>query len=313
MRHGRNGGDAMKKPHRQPGVIYVLRNEQMTGVYRVGFTTHSASRRAAQIAQSQPYTLTVVGSVKAGNMYAEKRLHKLLAGKRIDGEWYKLADEDVERILSEDWLKSVGVVRITDVRRDYMRRLARSRAPYAARLCVIMAASEALDAGNSRLKVTNVTQLERANHWPEGAVKEVVYAARDAGEVDKVTGGAKANLYRFDIVGESHEAPTGNVEGLPLDERAWRTRVLMVRRTTKASPPAQRLAEGIYLGCLGRGYWHYRIDLLASHIDVNPKDVAALLDELAELNVLEWRLEKGQGVDLAAIRRTIWMEKEVMQ
>lgn len=81
-----------------PTNIYFVRAVGQPGPWKIG----CASDPVLRLRQMQtwcPIKLEVAASV-AGTMYDEKRMHRLLAGHRLHGEWFADCDE-IRSILAE--------------------------------------------------------------------------------------------------------------------------------------------------------------------------------------------------------------------
>ena len=174
-----------------------------------------------------------------------------------------------------------------------------------------MAASEALDATSSRLKIEDVTSLERKRAWPFGAVKEAIYAARDAGEVGKISGGQKADCYRFDILPVGHKEPK-DPQTLPLDKQVWDTVYALGQRLVGASEAACAIAKMVYQGSFGRADIWLSTEAVAKAMGMDTDGTLATLDELERLRVLSWEKDK-RSPSYVRIGRLIWREMGVKQ
>jgi excisionase family DNA binding protein len=76
-----------------PGFIYLLKPEQMP--YKIGHA-RDVARRATQLAVKLPYPSRVVHTIRTNDVYrAEQAIHRHFAGKRLQGEWFDLSEDDV--------------------------------------------------------------------------------------------------------------------------------------------------------------------------------------------------------------------------
>ena len=68
------------------GFVYILANEAMPGIYKVGATDYSPHRRAVELSRGTgvpaPYAVVFYGEVD-GAFAWEKQAHKLLADRRV--------------------------------------------------------------------------------------------------------------------------------------------------------------------------------------------------------------------------------------
>jgi len=84
--------------NRHDGHIYVCGNSAL-GLYKVGVTKDFPSNRIAQISKSQPTPIDIAHSWKSSNIYqAEKYIHDFLTPHRVNGEWFKLNNNDTQVI-----------------------------------------------------------------------------------------------------------------------------------------------------------------------------------------------------------------------
>lgn len=83
---------------RKKGFVYVLQSP--TGAYKIG-RTKSPEDRLKTFSVKLPFEVEYTCLIKAEDMYsAEKRLHEKFSEKRINGEWFKLNENDIDYIKS---------------------------------------------------------------------------------------------------------------------------------------------------------------------------------------------------------------------
>ena len=76
--------------------LYVL---HCNGVYKIGITTTTITRRVKSLQTGNPYKITRYWSKKCSNyVQMEKYFHRKFAKKRLCGEWFALDDKDLEFI-----------------------------------------------------------------------------------------------------------------------------------------------------------------------------------------------------------------------
>jgi hypothetical protein len=80
------------------GFIYVA---ECQGMFKVGFST-APRKRISSIQGGNPHPVTLVGVIE-GSREQEAEWHFALRDKRIHGEWFRLTDEDVSRVLHESY------------------------------------------------------------------------------------------------------------------------------------------------------------------------------------------------------------------
>lgn len=79
-----------------PGSVYVIGNER--GEYKIG-RAKNAQRRLSHLQSGSVDTLTLeVVMESQDTLEAERRLHHAFAQKRISGEWFRLSEEDLQKI-----------------------------------------------------------------------------------------------------------------------------------------------------------------------------------------------------------------------
>jgi hypothetical protein len=86
------------------GWVYILRAE--TGVCKIGKTTNP-KERARFFEIKLPFAVEVLHLIRCGNMHAaERMLHAYFAGKRVNGEWFNLTDDDLAFLTG---IASIGI------------------------------------------------------------------------------------------------------------------------------------------------------------------------------------------------------------
>ncbi|EPS6961202.1 GIY-YIG nuclease family protein [Klebsiella aerogenes] len=111
----------MKVPdeHRENGFIYVLKNESMPGIYKIGMTTTSPEQRAKEISSTTgvPTPFSVVAAFHSKNPAKdEKMVHEAWKKNRVSSgrEFFKLTESELSDTIDE--LNSiVGPERNADV------------------------------------------------------------------------------------------------------------------------------------------------------------------------------------------------------
>lgn len=79
--------------------LYVIRDTH--GSCKIGIT-NDLERRLMVLRTANPYNPQVVFSLTGENvLMVERKLHGIFKTKHIDGEWFKLSDEDIEFVKSE--------------------------------------------------------------------------------------------------------------------------------------------------------------------------------------------------------------------
>lgn len=86
------------------GFVYVMENEIMPNVYKIGYTDRSPKQRADDLSNTSiptPYEVVAYWEVE-NPMAHEKQLHNLLSDKRVaaNREFFKLNDDDLLKIYS---------------------------------------------------------------------------------------------------------------------------------------------------------------------------------------------------------------------
>lgn len=89
-----------KKEKDWSGFVYVL---HCNGVYKIGLSK-DVSQRITEIQPVMPYPVTVVFVIETIDMRAlEIQLHEQYAGKRLNGEWFALTEQDIENIKAGEY------------------------------------------------------------------------------------------------------------------------------------------------------------------------------------------------------------------
>lgn len=84
------------------GFLYVLSNDLMPGVYKIGFTSGNPDKRAAQISRQYglPSPFCVVRYWRTADPYiVEQRIHAFLSAKNKSGEFFEVNFEELVKII----------------------------------------------------------------------------------------------------------------------------------------------------------------------------------------------------------------------
>lgn len=84
----------------QKGVIYIVRCDKYC---KIGYTESDPVKRVSALQTGNPFRIELVGTAP-GTMDDEQRLHKVFEGKCERGEWFRLEQDDIDRILSNPQL-----------------------------------------------------------------------------------------------------------------------------------------------------------------------------------------------------------------
>lgn len=98
----------MKVPdgYRENGFIYILKNESMPGVYKIGMTTTSPEQRAKEISSTTgvPTPFSVVAAFHSKNPAKDEKLaHEAFSAERISQsrEFFKFSENELEDAIDE--------------------------------------------------------------------------------------------------------------------------------------------------------------------------------------------------------------------
>lgn len=79
----------MTLPPSKPGWVYILTNEAMPGLVKIGLTTRTPKERAAELSSSSgvplPYVVAWARAV-SDCAYVEKAVHRMMDDKRVNGK-----------------------------------------------------------------------------------------------------------------------------------------------------------------------------------------------------------------------------------
>lgn len=88
------------------GYIYLLRLHQSDNIYECPYKigrTINVDQRFQQLANMLPYKTTIVHTAWSSDTVAdEELLHQKFAHKRLNGEWFKLDEDDLVYLLRLD-------------------------------------------------------------------------------------------------------------------------------------------------------------------------------------------------------------------
>lgn len=82
------------------GLVYLLKSKE-DNIYKIGVTTN-INKRLPQIATKLPFEIKLEHKIEHNAIYKlEKFLHEKFDEKRLNGEWFRLSDNDVKYIKEE--------------------------------------------------------------------------------------------------------------------------------------------------------------------------------------------------------------------
>jgi hypothetical protein len=75
--------------------VYLIQNDDRK--YKIGYTNRNITERIKELQTASPYILQVILEYESCNArQIETIMHKVHSSKKITGEWFDLADSDVE-------------------------------------------------------------------------------------------------------------------------------------------------------------------------------------------------------------------------
>lgn len=87
-------------PKRYPGYIYLIKDIDVTGFHKIGYSVRPKIRML-EFRTEWPFRCELIHLFKVRNMHeVESTLHRQYQKKRKRGEWFKLNTQDVEYIKS---------------------------------------------------------------------------------------------------------------------------------------------------------------------------------------------------------------------
>lgn len=90
-------------PQRKAGYVYVIRDVEISGYYKIGYTKRAPSERIAEFRDELPIQIEPVLILRADAdaELEEKKLHNLYSLKRWLGEWFDLRSSDIHEICED--------------------------------------------------------------------------------------------------------------------------------------------------------------------------------------------------------------------
>jgi len=87
-------------PLRKEGYVYVIRDVEISGYYKIGYTKRTPSERLAEFHDELPIRIEPVLILRADAdaEVEEKELHRHYKARRIQGEWFDLSGTDLSEI-----------------------------------------------------------------------------------------------------------------------------------------------------------------------------------------------------------------------
>jgi hypothetical protein len=98
--HFRQVGERISRGVKQKrGIVYLIREEH--GAVKIGKTIN-LEQRFSTLAAQVPYDLELLLAIESDDIHAlEAELHRRYAASRINGEWFRLSEEELEEIRRE--------------------------------------------------------------------------------------------------------------------------------------------------------------------------------------------------------------------
>jgi hypothetical protein len=98
--HNQNHREYMRQKSREArnGYVYLLKSHEENPCFKIG-RSKKLDERMGNLRTKLPFETTLIHAIKTNDsVRAEAQLHKRYDAKRINGEWFKLSDEDVKAI-----------------------------------------------------------------------------------------------------------------------------------------------------------------------------------------------------------------------
>lgn len=87
----------------KPGYIYLVKAIEPQTHYKIG-RSQNPQKRIESMGVKLPYPIEVICLIETENMFElEKQLHQHFDSKRVNGEWFKLDEEDIDYIKGVEW------------------------------------------------------------------------------------------------------------------------------------------------------------------------------------------------------------------
>ena len=84
------------------GCVYFVRQNDESQPVKIGYTSDSTpDKRVAQLSSGTPYGVFLLGYIVSDNAYElEQEIHSKLSGCRLNGEWFVVDDDMVDKIIA---------------------------------------------------------------------------------------------------------------------------------------------------------------------------------------------------------------------
>jgi hypothetical protein len=95
---GRISSKAVIKRKPKSGIVYLLQSGEF---YKIGITTQPIEKRVKQIQSSMPHSIHVLHTIRSIDIEnLEAGLHKRFKDSCVNGEWFRLSQDDINHICS---------------------------------------------------------------------------------------------------------------------------------------------------------------------------------------------------------------------
>jgi hypothetical protein len=85
------------------GYVYLINTEELSNIYKIGFTKKDPNIRLKQLQTGNPNKLNLFYSFKVKDESIEHKLHNIFKNKKINNEWFCLTHIDIYDILNEEF------------------------------------------------------------------------------------------------------------------------------------------------------------------------------------------------------------------
>ncbi len=80
--------------------VYFLKAEK-EDIFKIGYTARPPMVRLNQVQANCPYRLSIFGLINHAGRTTEREIHGRLAERRINGEWFRLTNQEAREVLAD--------------------------------------------------------------------------------------------------------------------------------------------------------------------------------------------------------------------
>lgn len=89
------------KQRKKSDLLYILKHKNINDYYKIGIT-YDIEARIKQLSTASPFGIEVIKLIHNDKVSKiEKELHNTYSNKRLNGEWFKLTNDELNKIIND--------------------------------------------------------------------------------------------------------------------------------------------------------------------------------------------------------------------